>query len=170
MSIAPLISAPLAVQIHLGFALIALCCGPVALYRHRRDRLHKRAGYGFASGILGLSISGLFIESGLAVVAHFGPIHLLSVYALLGLWSGLRDIWRGDIARHRRTMRQLWYGAIGVAGLFTLMPGRLLNQAVFGAPSTLGFGLIALGLAGLGWLWWRERARVTATPRGGGGI
>jgi uncharacterized membrane protein len=42
MTLDPFTTAPIAVQIHMASALIAVCLGPFALYRKRRDRLHRR--------------------------------------------------------------------------------------------------------------------------------
>ncbi|MFP4450126.1 MAG: DUF2306 domain-containing protein, partial [Rhodosalinus sp.] len=71
-----LTATPLIVQLHLAAALPALLLGPVALYRRRRDRLHKTFGYLWVASILGLAVSGLFIRSEIALLGPFGPIHL----------------------------------------------------------------------------------------------
>lgn len=43
---------------------------------------------------------------------------------------------RGEIARHRRSMK-LFYGlALGVTGLFTLWPGRSMFKVRFGGDAT----------------------------------
>lgn len=166
MTFDPLAAAGFAIQIHVAFALVALLLGPVALFRRRRDRIHKIVGYVWIVGLIGLALSGLFIESEIAVFGHFGPIHLLCPYALWGVGSGLYWIRKGDRARHRAAMRSVWFGAVGVAGLFTLMPGRILNRMLFGEPSLLGLALIAGGAVGLYLLAGAPRPSFLRTSRG----
>ena len=153
MTLTPLIMAPLEVQIHLCFALVAVTMGPIALFRVHRDRVHKISGYIWLSAMTGLAGSGLFIKSEIALIGHFGPIHGLSVLALWGVFDGLRQAIRRDIKAHEATMKTLWYGAIGVTGLITFLPGRVMNRMMFGAPSELGYVVIGVGLLCLGWLY-----------------
>jgi len=68
----------------------------------------------------------------LRLLGPWSPIHLLSISALatlpLGLWYARRHNVRG----HKLTMLGLFGGALMVAGLFTLAPGRLMHRVVFG--------------------------------------
>ncbi|MFP4045245.1 MAG: DUF2306 domain-containing protein [Rhodosalinus sp.] len=160
-----LTATPLIVQLHLAAALPALLLGPVALYRRRRDRLHKTFGYLWVASILGLAVSGLFIRSEIALLGPFGPIHLFSVFAIYGVADGVWCIRRGDARGHLVAMQSVWFGAVGLAGLLTLLPGRTLNRALFGDAWALGAVAAALGLAGLALLW---RRRFRAPPMRGG--
>ena len=45
MSFDPLLTAPFQIQLHVGFAVIAIVLGPIALFRTRRDRIHRITGY-----------------------------------------------------------------------------------------------------------------------------
>jgi uncharacterized membrane protein len=40
---------------------------------------------------------------------------------------------RHEVERHRRTMIGLFFGALVIAGLFTLWPGRIMHAVVFGS-------------------------------------
>ncbi len=155
MTLDPILDAPLSVQIHLVFALPALLVGPFALFRQRRDRLHKALGYVFVLTLFGLAVSGLFIRSGAPVVLHFGPIHLLSLFTLHGLAGGLWAIRKGDIAAHRETMRSLWFGAMGLAGLFTLVPGRTMHAVLIEPLGWPAWPLIGAGVVALAVIWRR---------------
>lgn len=170
MSFDPVLNAPFVIQLHLTFALPAVCLGPVALFRNRRDRLHKTLGYAWILAMIGVSVSGLFIESNIAIVAHFGPIHVLCVLALWGMAEGLWYIRQGNIAKHRASMQSVWFGAMGLAGLFTLAPGRILNRAVFGERMELGWIAIAVGGAALAilWRWHLRRADQILLGKAGG--
>lgn len=66
-------------------------------------------------------------------VGPFSPIHLLSIFTLAMLPLA---VWRAHTHRvtdHRRIMILLFTGALVVAGLFTLVPGRIMHQVFFGA-------------------------------------
>jgi len=39
---------------------------------------------------------------------------------------------RHNVVGHRKTMLGLFFGALVVAGAFTLLPGRILGRVVFG--------------------------------------
>ncbi|SLN38863.1 DUF2306 domain-containing protein [Pseudooctadecabacter jejudonensis] len=160
MSLDPILSSAPIVQLHVLFACLALLSGPIAMFRRKRDRLHKIAGYVGVVGMLGLALTGLGIKSNIAVLAHFGPIHVFSILATWGMAEAIWAIRIGDIARHRRSMQSTWFGALGVAGLFTLLPGRTLNRALFGEPSAAGYVVIAMGLLGLWALWRMQRDRT----------
>lgn len=157
MTLTPILTASPLIQAHILAALPALLLGPLALFRTRRDRAHKVLGYVWVVSMAALAVTGLFIPSRIPLVLHMGPIHALSFLTLWSLWRAMRAIWRGDIAAHRRTMQQLWFAAIGVTGLFTLAPGRVMHRAVFGAVEPAGWLVIAIGLAALAWLWLRHR-------------
>ena len=158
----PILSAPLVVQLHLAAALPAVLLGPFVLFRHARDRLHKVLGYVWIAAIVALSLTGLLIPGDFALISPFGPIHLFSLFALWGVREGLLHIRRGDVAGHLAAMRSVWFGAVGLAGLFTLLPGRTLNRALFGEPSAAGLGVIAVGAAILALLWRRRPSRPPA--------
>lgn len=152
MTLDPLLSAPTIIQFHVMAAIIGLLIGPFVLFRERRDAWHKRLGYVWLVAMICVAATGLMIESHMALIWHFGPIHLFSVFTFWGVAEGLWHIKRGDVARHRAAMQSLWFGAMGLAGLFTFLPGRLINQAIFGGPSGWGWLVIFSGLAGLWWL------------------
>lgn len=168
MSFDPILTAEPVIRLHIAFAFIALVAGPVAMFRKTRDRLHKVAGYLAATGMLGLALSGFAIKSDIAVIAHFGPIHIFSVMATWGIAEAMYYIYRGDVAKHQASMLSVWFGALGLAGLFTFLPGRTMNRALFGNRMELGYVVIALGLVGL-FLLWRNRFALTGRVKSKGG-
>jgi uncharacterized membrane protein len=46
----------------------------------------------------------------------------------LGVWRAHHH----DVANHRRIMIFIFAGALVIAGLFTLVPGRIMHSVVFG--------------------------------------
>jgi hypothetical protein len=60
-------------------------------------------------------------------------------------------------------MRGMTLGALGIAGLFTLLPGRTLNAVFFADRPEMGWAALALGLGVLAGLAWRgSRSRAVA--------
>jgi uncharacterized membrane protein len=162
----PLSDAPPDVRIHLAAALCALMLGPFALYRKRRDRLHKVLGYAWVGAMTVTALSS-FTISGLALIGPFSPIHALSIVVLLWLWRGVRAAICGNRPAHAKIMRSLYWSALGLAGLFTLLPGRLLNRSLFPEAPHLGYVAIGVGLAVIGLQAWPRRWRVRARRAAG---
>lgn len=151
MNITALTDAPIAVQWHVTFAILAVMLGPIALFRRQRDMLHRLAGRAWVLAMLGLSISSFFIHS-VQIIGPFSPIHILSVTTLIGLFYGIRAALQRDFIAHGRAMRALYMQALIGAGVFTFLPGRRMNaligaddpQLVFGAAALIGTAAIAL--------------------------
>lgn len=155
-----MVAAPLAVQIHVAAALAALCLGPIAIWRRRRDALHKWSGRIWVIAMAVLAGSSFLISE----ARQFGPfslIHILSVITFVGLWQGLAAIRRGDVMRHQRAMRALYMQALILAGVFTFLPGRRMNAMISGEFPWLGFAFAAALGAGVLWLVWREGRLLT---------
>jgi hypothetical protein len=51
---------------------------------------------------------------------------------------------------------------MGLAGLFTLLPGRVMNRALFGDRPEVGLWVVVIGIAALiaGGLWWRRQSGI----------
>ena len=151
MSLSPLLSASPAIQIHVAAAVLAMPVGAFALLRRSRDPLHKMAGRLFAVLMAVTILSSFFIWS-IRMIGPFSPIHVLSVLSTVTLVSSVVHIRRRQIAKHAAAMRALYWQALGIAGLFTLLPGRLMHRVIFGQDNWLAAGLvIAGGLAALAW-------------------
>lgn len=130
MHLSLLLRAPLVIQLHLVAALVAFGLGAVQLLAPKGTLPHRTLGYIWAALLAFVSISSFFIHS-IRQFGGFSVIHLLSVFTLVMLPLALLRARRHDVARHARGMRLLYIGALVVAGLFTLYPGRLLSQALF---------------------------------------
>jgi uncharacterized membrane protein len=66
------------------------------------------------------------------LVGPWSPIHLLSIFTLAVLPLGVWKAHRHRVIDHRRIMILIFSGALVVAGLFTLVPGRIMHTVVFG--------------------------------------
>jgi uncharacterized membrane protein len=154
---------PLALQLHLWPALLALALGPVALYRRRRHLWHRVAGYAWVGSMAFVAGGAFWLEATVLPIAFgLGPIHLLSLVVLHGLARGVAAARAGDIAAHRGWMRGLYWQALIVAGTLTLLPGRTLNAVIFPGNPEAGFLAIAAVAAFLA-LRWRAGRRRPAT-------
>jgi uncharacterized membrane protein len=131
MNFAPLTDASLTIQVHAYAALAAFLLGVVQLARVKGTTSHRALGYVWVGLMFVVAISSFWINEK-RVWGPWSPIHLLSVFSLtmlpLGLWYARRRNVRG----HKLTMLGLFGGALVIAGIFTLEPGRVMYQVVFG--------------------------------------
>lgn len=124
------------VVIHTSAALGALTIGPIALWarisRKQRPMLHRAFGYAWVTLMLVAAITALFIRDfDLPNFAGYTLIHLLVPLTLLGIFGAFIYLIQKNIAAHRRTMQSLYFGACVGAGIFTLLPNRLLGHLVW---------------------------------------
>lgn len=124
------------IAIHVAAAVSAVVIGPVALWARKgatqRPRLHRAAGYAWVTLMVATAVSALFITGSAGPrVGGFGLIHLLIPATLAGLAMSFVRLARRDIAGHRMLMQNIYIGACVVAGVFTLLPGRLLGHTLW---------------------------------------
>lgn len=62
----------------------------------------------------------------------FSLIHLLSIQVLATLPLLILAARRGKVTRHSKGMIAMFAGSLVVAGLFTLLPGRIMHAVLFG--------------------------------------
>lgn len=130
MTLAPLLSAPPAVQIHAVAALLALGVGLLQLVLAKGTASHRLAGWLWVVAMAATAVSALAVTSRKPWFVTFGPIHLLVPVVLVSLVFGVRAARAGRMARHRRIMLQTFWFALVVTGLFTLWPGRVMHQVL----------------------------------------
>ncbi len=135
MNLTPFLDASPVIQIHVVTALGALFLS-AGFFIVRRGRLaHRTLGIAFASLMIMVAITAVFIRPAanggfaLSIIHVFVPIVCL---ALFGVAMGLI---RRRPSLHRRSARGLILGALIIPALFTLMPGRLMHEIVFGADN-----------------------------------
>ena len=131
MTLAPLLRADPVIQVHAFAAMAAFLLGVVQLSAPKGTLPHRTLGWIFAALMAAVAISSFWIHE-LRIIGPFSPIHLLSIFTLAGLPFAVLAARRHDVVRHRRRMIGLFLGALVVAGLFTLLPGRIMHAVVFG--------------------------------------
>jgi uncharacterized membrane protein len=131
MNLAPLTSAPLAIQIHASAALAAFVLGSVQLARLKGTPSHRALGYVWVGLMLIVALSSFWIHD-LRLWGPWSPIHLLSIFSLVMLPLGIHYARGHRVRGHKLTMLGLFAGALVIAGIFTLAPGRIMYRVVFG--------------------------------------
>ncbi|NUS18468.1 MAG: hypothetical protein HOQ25_01545, partial [Mesorhizobium sp.] len=66
------------------------------------------------------------------LVGPFSPIHLLSILVLITVPLAAWYAHTHKVAAHRGAMIKLYLFALIGAGIFTLLPGRIMHAVVFG--------------------------------------
>jgi uncharacterized membrane protein len=141
MSLAPLLAASPAVQVHAAAASLALVLGSVQLVRKQRDRLHRAIGWGWMAAMASAALSSFLVHEIRTVLGLFSPIHLLSILTLAGL---PRAVWYARqhlVRKHRRMVLILYWFGLVLPGALTLLPGRIMSKAVFGPLVSCAPGL-----------------------------
>jgi uncharacterized membrane protein len=131
MSLAPLTDASLVIQLHAYAALGAFAMGLVQLARLKGTASHRVLGYIWVGLMLIVALTSFWIHD-LRVWGPWSPIHLLSIFALVMLPLGIYYARGHRVRGHKLTMLGLFGGALVIAGIFTLAPGRIMYRIVFG--------------------------------------
>lgn len=165
MSLAPLLSAPLAVQIHAFAAIAAALLGALVLFRRKGTPAHKLMGRTWAALMLVAATAAIFINE-IRTVGPFSPIHIFVVFTYVGVTQGIWYIRRGEVLKHRATMIGLYFGSLGLAGAFTFLPGRRMHEVLFGPDAgwTPSLIMIATVLTLTAFFWYRLAPRKKRRP------
>ncbi len=131
MTLAPLLSASPVIQVHAYAALAALALGTVQLAAPKGTLPHRTVGWTWYTLMIVVSISAFFIHE-IRLWGPFSPIHLLAILTLVMVPIGVARA-RRDADKHRHAMVSLFFGALVIAGAFTLLPGRIMHAVVFGS-------------------------------------
>lgn len=112
---------------HTLAAISALIVGATLLFRRKGTFNHRLFGWMWVVLMAVVAILSFGIQrNGLSW------IHLLSVFTIVMLVVGIGNARRQRIIHHGKTMKGLYFGALIITGIFTLLPGRLIGQAAFG--------------------------------------
>jgi len=131
ISLAPLLDAAPAIPPHALAAMAAFVLGVVQFAAPKGTLPHRAVGAVWVGLMAVVAISSFWIHQ-LRLVGPWSPIHLLSIFTLLMLPLAVWKAHMHQVAAHRRIMIYLFSGALVVAGLFTLVPGRIMHTVLFG--------------------------------------
>ena len=63
---------------------------------------------------------------------QFSWIHLFIPLTFFTVFEAIYFIRKGNIKRHKRAVTGLFFGALLIPGVFSFLPGRIMNMMVFG--------------------------------------
>ncbi len=121
--------ASLVIQIHWVAAMLALVFGIVMLIRRKGTASHKMIGRVFIGLMLVTAFSSFFIRE--INRGSFSWIHIFIPITLFASWEAIYYIRKGNLRRHKRAVIGMFFGALLIPGLFTLLPGRRMWMLFF---------------------------------------
>lgn len=108
-----------------------LCAWLHSVRRAKGTLPHRTLGWIWVILMLVVALSSFWIHQ-IRLMGPWSPIHLLSIFTLMMLALGVAAARTHDVRRHKFTMIGIFFGALVIAGLFTLMPGRIMHAVVLG--------------------------------------
>lgn len=130
MNLTPILTASTAIQMHIATIIIALIATGVILTMRKGTRIHRYTGWVWAVSMMVTSVITFWIDS-FDLAYGFSPIHIFSVVVLVNVPYAIISIRRGNVEAHKNAMLSVTVGALGIAGLFTFMPGRIMWEVFF---------------------------------------
>jgi uncharacterized membrane protein len=131
MSLAPLLDAAPAIPFHALAAMAALALGIVQFAAPKGTLPHRTIGWIWVVLMAAVAASSFWIHQ-LRLVGLWSPIHLLSIMVLVLLPIAVISAHRHHVSGHRGIMIGVFSGGLVVAGLFTLLPGRIMHAVIVG--------------------------------------
>jgi uncharacterized membrane protein len=127
------------IVIHTLAALTALLLGIVQLAAPKGTLNHRAIGWLWIWAMLIVAVTSLMIrDTGLYNLGGYTVIHLFTALTLVTLPLVVAYARAGNVRGHRIAALSLFFGALVVAGLFTLLPHRRLGQLLWSAPGLAG--------------------------------
>ena len=123
--------------IHATLAILAVPLGLFIFSTQKGTGHHKFLGKIWITCLAMVSVTAIFIQE--ITPGEYSFIHLLIPVTLITLvvsiWS-IRRFKQTKIQKYRKlhmiSMINVYIGALVIAGLFTLTPGRIFHQFIFG--------------------------------------
>lgn len=133
MTLQPLFDAAAPIPLHALAAMAAFVLGVVQLAAPKGRLPHRVLGWIWVALMATVAISSFWIHGhSFRLWRSWSPIHLLSILVPVMLVLAVIRARRHHVRAHAIFMTSIFTGALVVAGLFTLVPGRIMNTAMFG--------------------------------------
>jgi len=138
VNFAPLLQAPLIIQIHALAAIAAFFLGLVQFIALKGSAQHKIVGSVWVALMITATVTSAFIQRpvspGDPFWTKFSPIHIFTVITTVGIVVGLKYLLTGgpELKNHKDPFTGIYIGGILIAGFFAFMPGRIMHAVVFG--------------------------------------
>jgi uncharacterized membrane protein len=130
MSLAPLLQASLAIQVHVLAAVLAILLGVFQFVAPKGTVPHRIAGWIWVVLLSGICISSFFIP-GTWFIGPVSVFHVLSVYTLYALAMGVLAARKHKVADHKSYMIWLYGLSIIVSAVIAVFSGGVLQQVFF---------------------------------------
>lgn len=130
-SLAPLLNAPAVIQIHAFAAMAALGLGIWQFAGIKGTTRHRAVGFAWVLLMAAVAASSFWIHQ-IRLWGPWSPIHLISIFVLVMLPLGVWRAHHHQVPQHRMTMIGIFVGGLVVAGLFALLPSRIMGRVLFG--------------------------------------
>ena len=127
---APLLAAPLSVQIHVAAAVAAMAIGAIMIVLPKGTGFHRLLGWSWVSSMIVVAATSVMMISDLRT--GINPLHAFTAVTVISLWVGLAGIRRGNVRQHAGSMIGLYIGGLLIAGAFAFIPGRTMWNVFFG--------------------------------------
>jgi uncharacterized membrane protein len=131
MSLAPLLNAPLSIQLHAFAAMSAFVLGLLQFAAPKGTLPHRAVGFVWLGLMLTVAISSFWIHE-IRMWGDWSAIHLISIYVLIMVPVAVYYARNHNIRGHSRTVIGMFLGGLVIAGLFTFVPGRIMHAVAFG--------------------------------------
>jgi len=118
------------IQVHLYTALAALVLGAALMAARKGRAFHRIAGWMWVALVMTTALSTVFITS--LTPGRWSLIHLFTGWTLIILPLAVMWAKRHEVARHRRAMMGLFYGAFAINLIIAFIPGRTMWSLFFG--------------------------------------
>ena len=101
MNFQPLLESAQPIMVHAMAAMLAVGLGGVQFVLPKGSRLHRWLGYAWVALMVLVAVSGFFIHE-IRVIGVFSPIHLLSLFVLVTLFTAVSAANMGLLVRTAR--------------------------------------------------------------------
>lgn len=119
-----------ALLIHIGTVIPAIPLGLFIFLSRKGGTRHRLLGKVWL-GLMGTTaVATLFIRN--VGDGGWSWLHIFSALTLIGIPQAILTARRGEIARHKAHLLQLFIGALLIAGAASFLPGRTMWQWAFG--------------------------------------
>jgi uncharacterized membrane protein len=131
MHLSALTTASPVIQAHAYAAFAAIGLGAAQLAAPKGTTPHRFVGWIWATLMLAVVLTSFFIHT-IRTIGPFSPIHFLSLFTLITVPLAVFAARRRRASQHRSAMISIYALALVVTGFFTLWPGRIMHEVVFG--------------------------------------
>src|SRR5262249_6129608 len=131
MSLAPLFDAAPVIPLPAFAAMAAFALGLLQFSAPKGTLPHRTIGWIWIERMAVVAGSSFWIHQ-IRLVGPWSPIHLLSIFSLSMLPLAVWKAHSHQVHAHCRIMIYLFSGALVIAGLFTVLPGRIMHKVLFG--------------------------------------